>query len=112
MRVCLCEKNGHFFPTVGETFSSNLSMIVFFYFRLGLWFWKEYDRMIPPVCGLEYFMDSLLDYMQTEMWNVWNNTLIIFTSDNGSLSHGSCNYSLRGGNNAYFDDNQQSHAFD
>ena len=42
--------------------------------------------MIPHVCeamlGLEYFMCSSLDYMQTdEMLNVWNNTLIIFISD-------------------------------
>ena len=36
MRVCLWEKNGHFFLTVGETFSPNLSMIVFFDLRLGV----------------------------------------------------------------------------
>ena len=58
-------------------------------------------------------MDSLLDYMQTgEMSNIWDNSLIIFTSDNGcALSHGSCKRSLRSGNNTYFDGDQRAHAF-
>ena len=77
------------------------------------WVCIGYDnRMVPPVSeamlGLEYLMDSLLDYMQhDQMLNVWNNPLIIFTSDNGgALSPGSCNYSLHGGSNPYFDGNQ------
>ena len=63
--------------------------------------------------GLKYFMDSLLDYMLTdEMSNLWDNTLIIFTSDNGgALLHGSCNYPLRGGKSTYFDGSQRVHAF-
>ena len=41
-------------------------------------------------------MDSLLDYMKKdEMKELWDNTLIIFTSDNGdALCHGSCNSPL------------------
>ena len=74
---------------------------------------KDRDGVCEAMLGLEYFMDSLLDYLQTDdMENLWDNTLIVFTSDNGgALSHGSCNYPLRGGKNTYFDGNQRVHAF-
>ena len=47
---------------------------------------KDRDGACEAMLGSEYFMDSLLDY---KMLSIFDNTLIIFTSDNGdALSHG------------------------
>ena len=64
--------------------------------------------------GIDTQFGKLIEFFQSseELKNVWDNTLIIFTSDNGgSLDAGSCNYPLRGGKNTFFEGNQRVHTF-
>jgi len=74
---------------------------------------EDRDGVCEGMLGLDYFMGSLMDYFSSDkLKDMWENTVIIFTTDNGgALSHGSCNYPLRGGKNTYFDGNTRVHTF-
>ena len=54
------------------------------------------------------FLDSFTDNDILNTINVWDNTIIVLTGDNGgSLDKGSCNYPLRGGKNTFHEGGQR-----
>ena len=66
------------------------------------------DRIGVCECmvGVDYQMGRLMRHFEStdELKDIWDNTIIIFTSDNGgSIDDGSCNYPLRGGKNTFYD---------
>ena len=74
---------------------------------------KDRDGVCEAMLKIKIFYKFILDYMETdEMLNLWDNTLILFASDNGgTLLYGSCNYPLRGARNTYFDGNKRVDTF-
>ena len=58
---------------------------------------KTRDGVCEAMLGVDDAMGKLITFLKSdEMVNVWDDTIIIFTTDNGgSISEGGCNYPLR-----------------
>ena len=70
--------------------------------------YDDRDSVCEAMIGVDDGIGQFLDYLQNNQSDIWDNTLIIFTSDNGGdISEGSCNYPLRGGKNTFFEGGQR-----
>ena len=62
------------------------------------------------ILGVDHQLGKFIEYFQSskKAQKVWDNTVIILTSDNGgSLDSASCNYPLRGGKNTFYEGNEK-----
>ena len=71
---------------------------------------EERMGVCESILGVDFQLGRLFDFFQTDAKTkaLWDNTLVILTSDNGGdIDEGSCNYPLRGGKNTFFEGGQR-----